>query len=145
MTTDEEHLRMLSIFHYVLGALGCVFACFPLIHMVLGLVLVFAPDKLGTHSGSPPPPFLGWLFLGVGLTFFLVGQSISICILVSGRCLAKRSKYMFSFVVGCIECMFMPLGTVLGVFTVVVLSKGSVKALYGVAGDEEKKASLPAE
>ena len=58
MTTDEEHLRALSISHYVLGALGCVFACFSLIHMLVGLILVFAPETLGTHGGSHPPAFV---------------------------------------------------------------------------------------
>jgi hypothetical protein len=140
MTTDEEHLRMISIFHYVLGGLGCVFSCFPLIHVVIGLILVFSPETFGDHGGSPPPAFIGWLFFGMGVTFFLVGQCINICILASGRCLAKRSKYMFSFVVACIECMLVPLGTVLGVLTIVVMSRGSVKALYGVAADGEKEA-----
>ena len=138
MTTDEEHLRLLSVFHYVLGALGCFFACFPLIHMVLGLVIVFAPEKLGEHGGQPFPAFAGWLFFGMGLAFFLIGECISICILVSGRCLTKRRGYTFSFVVGCIECMFVPLGTVLGVFMIIVMSRDSVKALYGIAGSGEK-------
>jgi hypothetical protein len=30
----------------------------------------------------------------------------------------------------CIECLFIPFGTILGVFTVVVLSRESVKALF---------------
>ena len=36
-----------------------------------------------------------------------------------------------------IECIFMPVGTVLGVFTIIVLVRNSVKALFGmpVAGN----------
>jgi hypothetical protein len=30
----------------------------------------------------------------------------------------------------CIECMFMPFGTVLGVFTIIVFIRQSVKALF---------------
>jgi len=32
----------------------------------------------------------------------------------------------------CIECLFMPFGTVLGVFTILVLVRESVKQLFGV-------------
>jgi hypothetical protein len=37
---------------------------------------------------------------------------------------------MRCFVVAAIECIFMPFGTVLGVFTIIVLSRPSVKALF---------------
>jgi hypothetical protein len=32
----------------------------------------------------------------------------------------------------CILCLFTPLGTILGVFTIIVLSRQSVKELYGL-------------
>ena len=48
-----------------------------------------------------------------------------------GRGLAQRKRYMFCLVVACVECLFMPFGTVLGVFTIIVLSRDSVKALFG--------------
>jgi hypothetical protein len=34
------------------------------------------------------------------------------------------------FVIACIECLFMPFGTILGVFTLIVLSRESVKKLF---------------
>ena len=131
MTQDEEHLRLLSIFHYIVGGVGCLFACMPLFHMVFGLVFILSPETFGGKGGDAPPAFFGWLFFVIGLSFFLIGQAISICIIVSGRFLAKRKKYMYSFVLGCIECIFIPFGTVLGVFTIIVLSRDSVKELYG--------------
>jgi len=131
MTKDEEHLGLLSIFHYIVGGIGCLFACMPLIHMIFGLVFILSPETFGENGENGPPAFFGWLFLVMGLIFFLIGQAISICIIVSGRFLAKRKKYMYSFVLGCIECIFIPFGTVLGVFTIIVLSRDSVKELYG--------------
>lgn len=32
---DLEHLRLLSIFHYVVGGLIALFACFPIIHLMM--------------------------------------------------------------------------------------------------------------
>jgi len=58
---------------------------------------------------------------------------MAICILIARRALAKRTRYWFVFVVACIECLFMPFGTVLGVFTLIVLSRESVKKLFAPA------------
>jgi hypothetical protein len=131
MTQDQEHLRLLSIFHYIVGGVGCLFALMPLFHMVFGLLFIYSPDTFGGDGGEAPPAFFGWLFFVMGLLFFLIGQAVSICIIVSGRFLARRARYLYSFIVGCIECIFIPFGTVLGVFTIIVLSRDSVKKLYG--------------
>ena len=40
---------------------------------------------------------------------------------------------MLCLVVGALECMMMPFGTVLGVFTLIALTKPSVKALFADA------------
>lgn len=47
MNQDEEHLRLLSIFHYVVGALAAMFALFPIFHLVIGLVMVLPPCGCG--------------------------------------------------------------------------------------------------
>jgi hypothetical protein len=60
-----------------------------------------------------------------------VGLTMAILILINGRCLAQRKHYTFCQVMSGVECLFMPLGTILGVFTLVVLSRPSVKPLFG--------------
>ena len=37
---------------------------------------------------------------------------------------------MFCLVMGAVECVFMPFGTVLGIFTIIVLMRESVKPLF---------------
>ena len=37
---------------------------------------------------------------------------------------------MFCFVIACLACMQMPLGTILGVFTIIVLARPSVKEMF---------------
>ena len=123
---EEQHLQLLGIFHYIVGGLTAFLACFPLIHLTIGLVMVFG----GFSSNQAPPAFVGWLFIILGGGFFLVGQSLAICIIIAGRFLAQRRRYPFVFVVACCECLFMPFGTVLGVFTIVVLSRESVKSAF---------------
>ena len=129
MNQDLEHLRLLSIFHYVLAGLAALFACFPLIHLVIGIVLVFVPEKM-TSNGEVPPEFIGWFFVILAGCFILEGLALAVFIAVTGRFLSQRRRYIFCMVVAAIECTFMPLGTVLGVFTLIVLTRDSVKKLF---------------
>jgi len=129
MNQDLEHLRLLTIFHYVVAGLAALFACFPLIHLVIGLIMVFAPDKI-TSQGDAPPAFIGWIFVIFAGCFILAGLSLAVFILITGRFLSQRRRHLFCTVVAAVECLFMPFGTVLGVFTLIVLMRNSVKELF---------------
>jgi hypothetical protein len=132
---DAEHLRLLSIFHYVVAGISALFACFPLIHFVVGCLMVFAPNNFG-HSGHNPGNdiealrFFGGLFMLIAAFIIALGWTMAICIFCVGRCIARRRRYTFCFVVAAIECLLMPYGTVLGVFTIIVLMRPSVKAMF---------------
>ena len=139
MDQDQEHLKLLSLFHYIIGGLGFFFSLFPIIHVIVGYLAIVSPSSLGSESGDTPPEFFGWMFLIVGLVFILIGFICSACIVLSGKYIKHRKNYLFSFVIACIQCVFFPFGTALGIFTIVVLSKDSVKQLYGI--NTEKPAS----
>jgi len=68
---DAEHLKLISIFHYVVSGLAAFFACFPIIHLVVGLFMIFAPQKFGPGNNQPPAE-PGWLVDGAWATFFRV-------------------------------------------------------------------------
>jgi hypothetical protein len=131
MNRDREHLQLLAIFHYVVAALAAVFSFFPLLYTTVGAIFIFAARHGTAKSGEElPPEFLGWIFTVLGSVLFLIGIAMAICILIAGRSLALRKRYTFAFVIACIECLFIPFGTILGVFTIVVLSRESVRALF---------------
>jgi hypothetical protein len=87
--------------------------------------LLYAAQHPGPNNQEPPPAFLGWIFIVLGAVFFLAGVTMAICILIAGRCLSRRKRYSFALVIACIECLFVPFGTILGVFTIVALSRDS--------------------
>lgn len=131
MNSDADHLRLLSIFHYVVAGLAALFSFFPLIYAGMGgLFLWAAQHPEMSHNSQPPPPLLGWVFIAVGLFGFCLGVILAICILLAGRALAQRKHYLFAFVIACVECLFMPFGTVLGIFSLIILSRESVKKLF---------------
>ena len=130
MNKDTEHLQFLAIFHYVVAGVAALCSFFPLLYSVMGGFLLYAAQHPGPNNQEPPPVFLGWIFIAVGAVFFLAGITMAICILIAGRCLSRRKGYSFALVIACIECLFVPFGTILGVFTIVALSRESVKALF---------------
>jgi hypothetical protein len=133
MNKDTEHLQLLAIFHYVVAGVAALCSFFPLLYSVMGGFLIYAAQHPGPNNQEPPPAFLGWIFIAVGAVFFLAGIAMAICILIAGRCLSRRKAYSFTLVMACVECLFVPFGTILGVFTIVALSRESVKALFSGA------------
>ena len=128
---DHEHLKVLSILNYVMAALRAVGGIFPLIYIAIGFFMVANPEALqGNQGQTPPPPWLGWVLIGIGgcLTVFLVG--LAVATFLNGRYLAQRRHYVFCFVVSCLQCLQMPLGTALGVCTILVLLRESVKQQF---------------
>jgi hypothetical protein len=128
---QSEHLRLLSIFHYVFAGVLAVMACIPLIHVALGLAMVFAPRSFNGGHGASPPMFVGWLFVLIGGCFIVFGWVAAVLLAWAGRCLAVRKHHTYCLAMAGVACVFMPLGTLLGVFTILLLTKPEVKAAFG--------------
>ena len=122
---DEDHLRLLSIFHYVWGGLIGFASCFALIHVFVGSVLA-----TGITGQNGPPPWIGLILVLAGGFALLLGGTFAVLTLWAGRCLAQRRHYTFCLVMAALSCLSVPFGTALGVFTLVVLNRASVKQLF---------------
>ena len=134
MTTvsqDGEHLRLLSIFHYVVGGLMALFACFPLIHIAMGAMLLLNPHAF-TEGQAPPFPaqMMGFMFVIVGSVIVLAGWLVAALIFTAGRFLNRHKHHTFCVVIAGLSCVFFPFGTALGVFSLIVLLRPSVKELF---------------
>src|SRR5437762_12628301 len=123
MNQDKEHLRLLAIFHYIVAGLAALFLFFPLLYTTIGAIFIFVARHGTPKPGEElPPEFLGWLFVGLGPFLFLLGCTMGNCIFIAGRSLSHRIGSSFFFVMARIECLLITVGTVLCVFTIVVLS-----------------------
>jgi hypothetical protein len=139
MNQDSEHLGLLSIFHYVVAGVAAFCSFFPLLYTVMGFVFVALSHHPSTNPAQPPPPAaLGWAFVVLGIFLFFLGVVFAIVLAFAGRSLSRRKHYWFAFIVSCIECLFVPFGTILGVFTIIVLSRQSVKALFSSAAEASR-------
>lgn len=134
MEQDKEQVRLLSVFHYVLGGVTALFSCFPFLHIAMGIAMLSGAFD-GDGSGEAPPKVFAWMFILMPAFFVLCGWSLSVCMIIAGRKLSRFRNRTFCLVVAGFECMLMPFGTVLGVFTLIVLMKDSVKELFLPATD----------
>ena len=129
MDDDAQNLKLLSIFHYVVGGITAAVGCFPIIHLAIGIAVL--SGRFSPKSGAPAADALmGWLFTGIAGTMIVAMWSLAIVIVCAGRFLQKRRRRTFCLVVAGLECMLMPFGTVLGVFTILVLMRPSVCRLF---------------
>jgi hypothetical protein len=127
MRKDLDHLNILAILHYVLGALTALMAAFPGLYFVLGLLML-----TGGMPGAPPA--MGWVFVIGGGGFALALIAFGIVTAVAGYYLHRRKARTFCLIVAGFQCTQMPLGTILGIFTILVLSRDSVQELFSKTG-----------
>jgi hypothetical protein len=126
---DYRMLDLLSLFHYIVGGIMALFSCFPFIHLFIGLAFV-SGNLFKDSKGGNPPELFGWFFVIIAAVAILLGWTLAVLMLVTGHKMKQRRHRMFCLVVAGIECMFMPFGTVLGIFTIVILNKESVQTIF---------------
>lgn len=124
---DAEHLRLLAIFHKVVAGLGVLFSLFPAIHLAIGLGIV--SGRIPHQEGDAA--WVGWFFVAFAATWIITGLTLSACLFQAGRYLQQRRHYTFCLVMAALACMLAPFGTVLGVFTIIVLMRESVRVAFG--------------
>ena len=133
MNDDAQHLKLLSIFHYVVAGIAVLMGCFPMIHLALGVALL--TGQLPTKPGEAvSDAFVGWVFTGMASVMIVTMWSFAIVLAFAGRFLRERRRHTYCLIVAGLECMFMPFGTVLGVFTIIVLLCPSVRQLFDADG-----------
>jgi len=133
---------MLAIGFYVRGAMMLLFGCFMLLYVGMLLAFSFIPESawnqpsaqsatsaaassspvpLTTNAGVPPVAVFRVIggIMGGAVILIWIGGALT---LYSGSCIKKRKHRILVYVMAALNCFFIPYGTLLGVFTFVVLS-----------------------
>lgn len=130
---DSEHLRLLKIFYYVSGGVTAVLSLLPLIHLTLGIIL-FSSGATGSNAADAHVfRVMGALMIGIASLIIVIGMSLAALKLFAARSLDRRKHRSMTIAVAAITCLAIPYGTVLGVMTIMVLSRPSIIALYEAA------------
>lgn len=129
----EEHLRLLSIFHYIVGGLGFLVSLFPIFHFGFGIFMLFSDSFIPAEVDFPddfPNKIFGGAMAGIAGLMMLLGFILSSLVIFAGRKIARRERRIFCIVIAGILCMFAPFGTALGIFTIIVLTKPESRELF---------------
>ena len=70
------------------------------------------------------------VLIGVFGTLIVLGIIYGICEIVSGVFIKQRKYRLFSFIVAIPRILFIPYGTILSIFTLMLLERDTVKQQY---------------
>jgi hypothetical protein len=115
----EKHITLLMAFHFGLGIAGIVAAC----------ILFLAITGGGLLSGDQEAiAITGGIGSAVALLIFI----LSLPPIVAGFALLKREPWVrfLVLIIAVLDLMSIPFGTVLGVYTIWVLSQDQVVRLF---------------
>ncbi|WP_144989319.1 hypothetical protein [Gimesia aquarii] len=124
MNRDERHLKLLSKIQIVYG-IANLFVSYYFYEALF--ILVHEYRKMLEQSR---PELEVALLLGFGFVLLLIGIAILFCIILTGQSLAQHQNYTFCLIVAAAECFIFPIGTFIGIWTIWVLRRNSVKALF---------------
>ena len=127
---DQEHLRLLSLFYYISAGIAAFFAFFPAIYIVVGMIFITISSRAAGHSKEVPPEFVGWFMVIIGVVASLIIFAIAVIKFLTGKWIKERKHRTFCLIVAGLSCLSMPYGTVLGVFTFMVLLRKSVESMF---------------
>jgi len=133
MEKDLEHLKLLGIFHYIWGALSLLGGIFiGGYFLVIGVIMMNNPPTSTSSEDSGTASMAGGILIGVGVVLFLVVVVYGILTLMAGGKYRKhQGGYWFCFILAIVTLVIGGIpGIVLGIFSLIVLSRESVKTLF---------------
>ncbi len=130
---DLTHLNVLAICFWVWGGITALFSSIGLIHVAMGVAMIsgnFPGPTTMPNSQIPAEQFVGWMFVILGSAFVMFGWLIGGLSIYAGFCLKRHRRWMLCMIVASLNCISIPIGTALGVFTIIVLVRPRVKAMF---------------
>lgn len=129
MQTKTNNLNTFRILYIIKGILTLCFSLFFIFYACMGLVF----NTAITHSpNSPELPFnFGWIFVIIGAIGLIFCVTFGVLTLLASKYIKEVKNYNFIFAIAVINCLTGVLGILLGVFTLVELTKPEVKQLFG--------------
>jgi hypothetical protein len=130
---DESDLKTLSMLHYVWSALlGCSGVGIIGYFIAVAAVVEQAPTRAGTDPQAQAVAMGAMAIVGFIIAAIMVLLFVVHIMAASG--LKTRKRPTLIIIASALACTHMPLGTALGVWTIMVMQRPTVKALFGRTG-----------
>ncbi len=129
---DTGHLRLLSIFHYVFGGLSILGGIFMICYIFL-FQFIMENAAAASPGGGGEIEQMKTMFTMMAVIYGVMGVLcliLAACNIFCGKFLSSRKHRTFILIISGINCLSIPLGTTLGVFTFIVLLRPSVAPTF---------------
>ena len=124
---DEEHLKLLRIGYFVSAAMTGFVSLFGLLYAFIGFFVLASNPAL---AGPDSPAFVGWVMGVLGLCFGVGAVALTAAKIYTGQCLKQRRARIFCLVTAAITTLGIPEGSLLGIWTFMVLNRPSVSRMF---------------
>ena len=124
METQTNNLSTFRVLFIVKGILTLCFSLFFIFYGFIGTIFGNIED-FNELEFNP-----GIIFIVIGIIGFFITIIFGVLTLIAAKYLNEVRGYNFIFVVAILNCLTGILGILLGVFTLVELTKPHVKALF---------------
>ncbi|HAD81120.1 MAG: hypothetical protein A2509_08995 [Candidatus Edwardsbacteria bacterium RIFOXYD12_FULL_50_11] len=126
---DNEHLRLLAIGYKISAGVIILYSLFGLMYMFMGIFIGII-DK---HRQTSQPP-IEWFLAIFGFGIFAVSAIFVVLNFMAAKRLEQRRSKTFCTVIAALNCIGIPYHTILGVFTLVILTRKSIIKLFETNG-----------
>jgi hypothetical protein len=134
MDHTAHDLKILSICYYIQAGIIGFYSLLLLVYAAFIGVIVDAAQRSAETTGKVLPPWLGDLFATILTVIFVFAAGIALCQFLAGYWLTHHKNRTFCQVIAALSCLAIPYGTVLGIFTFMVLGRAEAKNLFAAAG-----------
>jgi hypothetical protein len=123
-------LRLLSIGYYIQAGIAAFYSILMLGYLgFAGAMLTSIARSTNDNGQNIPPALLSFLSI-VLLILLLVAGLYTVALFLAGLWLRRFRNLLFIQVVAALNCIAIPYGTVLGIFTFMVLQRPSAKHFF---------------
>lgn len=126
MNNAGHNLDTFKILYIIKGILSLLLSFLPLLYIFLGVFLFGTGLEEHGEKG-----IAGLIFICVGSIIFLMLLVLGVLNLLAGKYLGEKRRYDFIFIMAIINCLTGILGMLLGIFSLIELSKPRVRDLFG--------------
>jgi hypothetical protein len=126
---DQEHLRILAVCYYLLAGCTAFVSLVSLLYVGFGAIFLSGLIPANQPSNADPR-IMGYIFTALGIAFFLFGLAMCFLYYLTGRSLNTRRRRTLCYAMSGFSCLYIPFGTAIGICTIMVLNRTSVKSLF---------------
>ena len=130
---DADHLKSLAVAFRVVSGLCAVCVNFAWIYVVVGILSIVSPPASVHSTRNDQATFtagFGAVFIFIGFFILAAGYVVAYFGFKTAKSMDQRTNWNLCFGTSIALMLFQPIGLILGIFSLIVLNRPSVKEMF---------------